>query len=83
MMKETNYWLSPILRDHDSYYEAYRVVGSNMEEELGKVLVKQDDHKYALIVERSDIGQKKFESTDNQDLVSTLIEIAASSLYYS
>lgn len=82
-MKETNYWLSPILRDHDSYYEAYRVVGSNMEEELGKVLVKQDDYKYSVIVERSDIGQKKFESTDNQELVSTLTEIAASSLYYS
>lgn len=83
MMKKTNYWLSPILRDHDSYYEAYRVVGSNMEEELGKVLVKQDDYKYSVIVERSDIGQKKFESTDNQELVSTLTEIAASSLYYS
>lgn len=83
MMKETNYWLSPILRDHDSYYEAYRVVGSSMKEEFGKVLVKQDDHKYAVIIKRSDIGQKKFESTDNQELVSMLTEIAASSLYYS
>lgn len=82
-MEQTDYWLSPTADDYDSYYQSYRIVGPEMEESLGKVLVKEQDDEYIIIIEREDIGQKKFDSTDEEETVSEIIQVAASNLYYS
>lgn len=80
-MNETNYWLSPTVGDgYDSYYEAYRVVGEEMEDNFGKVLVAQKEEQYVVIIERDDIGRKEFQSTSDKEEVSVLTKVAASSL---
>lgn len=82
-MEQTDYWLSPTAENYDSYYQSYRIVGSEMEENLGKVLVREQDNEYVIIIEREDIGQKKFDSTDEEETVSEIVKVAASNLYYS
>ena len=83
MMEQTGYWLSPIAENYDTNYQSYHIVGPKMEEEFGYVLVRERKNGYVIIIERDDIGRKEFDSTDEDDNVSEIIQLAASNLYHS